>query len=43
MIFTGAPLVEATRGNRRFTAPLTAITAAVALFRFKIGLISGAL
>jgi chromate transporter len=30
MIFGGAPLVEATRGNHKFTAPLTAITAAVA-------------
>jgi chromate transporter len=29
MIFGGAPLVEATRGNLKFTAPLTAITAAV--------------
>jgi chromate transporter len=29
MIFGGAPLVEATRGNITFTAPLTAITAAV--------------
>jgi chromate transporter len=28
-IFAGAPLVEATRGNLKFTAPLTAITAAV--------------
>ncbi len=28
-IFAGAPLVEATRGLRQFTAPLTAITAAV--------------
>jgi chromate transporter len=28
-IFAGAPLVEATRGQRLFTAPLTAITAAV--------------
>jgi chromate transporter len=28
-IFAGAPLVEHTRGNLRFTAPLTAITAAV--------------
>ena len=28
-IFAGAPLVEATRGRRLFTAPLTAITAAV--------------
>lgn len=28
-IFAGAPLVEATRGNPGFTAPLTAITAAV--------------
>jgi chromate transporter len=28
-IFAGAPLVEATRGRRVFTAPLTAITAAV--------------
>jgi chromate transporter len=28
-IFAGAPLVEATRGRRMFTAPLTAITAAV--------------
>ncbi len=28
-IFAGAPLVEATRGNIRFTSPLTAITAAV--------------
>ena len=28
-IFAGGPLVEATRGNLRFTAPLTAITAAV--------------
>ncbi len=29
MIFLGAPLVESTRGNLKFTAPLTAITAAV--------------
>jgi chromate transporter len=29
-IFAGAPLVEATRGQKHFTAPLTAITAAVA-------------
>jgi chromate transporter len=28
-IFAGAPLVEATRGNLKFTAPLTAVTAAV--------------
>jgi chromate transporter len=28
-IFVGAPFVETTRGNLRFTAPLTAITAAV--------------
>lgn len=28
-IFAGAPLVEATHGNLRFTAPLTGITAAV--------------
>ncbi len=28
-IFAGAPLVEGTRGDLRFTAPLTAITAAV--------------
>lgn len=28
-IFAGAPLVESTHGNLRFTAPLTAITAAV--------------
>ena len=28
-IFAGAPLVEATRGNLQFTAPLTGITAAV--------------
>ena len=28
-IFAGAPLVEATRGLRQFTAPLTAVTAAV--------------
>ena len=28
-IFAGAPLVEATRGLRHFTAPLTAVTAAV--------------
>jgi chromate transporter len=28
-ILGGAPLVEATRGNRKFTAPLTAISAAV--------------
>jgi chromate transporter len=28
-IFAGAPLVETTRGNLQFTAPLTAITAAV--------------
>ena len=28
-IFAGAPLVEATRGLRQFTAPLTAMTAAV--------------
>jgi chromate transporter len=28
-IFAGAPLVEATRGNLQFTAPLTAVTAAV--------------
>ncbi len=28
-IFAGAPLVEATRGRRAFTAPLAAITAAV--------------
>jgi len=29
MIFAGAPLIEATHGNLKFTAPLTAITAAV--------------
>jgi chromate transporter len=29
LIFAGGPLVEATRGNLEFTAPLTAITAAV--------------
>ena len=29
LIFLGAPLVESTRGNLKFTAPLTAITAAV--------------
>jgi len=29
MIFAGAPLIEATHGNIRLTAPLTAITAAV--------------
>lgn len=28
-IFAGAPLIESTHGNLRFTAPLTAITAAV--------------
>jgi chromate transporter len=28
-IFTGAPLIESTHGNLRFTAPLTGITAAV--------------
>jgi chromate transporter len=28
-IFAGAPLIEATRGDLKFTAPLTAITAAV--------------
>jgi chromate transporter len=28
-IFAGAPLIESTRGDLRFTAPLTAITAAV--------------
>ena len=28
-IFVGAPLIESTHGNLRFTAPLTAITAAV--------------
>ncbi len=28
-IFVGAPLVEATRGDMRFTAPLTAISAAI--------------
>jgi chromate transporter len=29
MIFLGAPLIETTHGNLKFTAPLTAITAAV--------------
>jgi len=29
MIFLGAPLIETTHGNLRFTAPLTGITAAV--------------
>jgi chromate transporter len=29
LIFAGAPLIEATHGNVKFTAPLTAITAAV--------------
>jgi len=29
LIFAGAPLIEATHGNLKFTAPLTAITAAV--------------
>lgn len=29
LIFAGAPLVESTRGNIKFTAPLTGITAAV--------------
>jgi chromate transporter len=28
-IFAGAPLIESTHGNLRFTAPLTGITAAV--------------
>jgi chromate transporter len=28
-IFAGAPLVERTRGNQKFTAPLTAVTAAI--------------
>jgi chromate transporter len=28
-IFVGAPLIETTRGNLKFTAPLSAITAAV--------------
>ncbi len=45
-ILAGGPLVESTHGNLSFTAPLSAITAAVvgvivnlALFRFKIGVI----
>ena len=29
MIFLGAPLIETTHGNLKFTAPLTGITAAV--------------
>ncbi|HZF15373.1 MAG TPA: chromate efflux transporter [Steroidobacteraceae bacterium] len=39
LILVGAPIVEGTRGNLKFSAPLTSITAAVALFRFKVGII----
>lgn len=38
-IAAGGPLVESTHGDLKFTAPLTAITAAVALLRYKANVI----
>lgn len=37
-IFIGAPLIESTHGNLKFTAPLTGITAAVVGVIFNLGL-----
>jgi chromate transporter len=40
-IFAGAPLIESTRGNLKFTASLSAITAAVVGVILNLGLFFG--